>query len=250
MDPKVLVGCPTSNHKAYCLPQYVNTIKSFSYKNYDVLLVDNSKTDSYLEKIKSLEIPVVKSSYHEYARDRVIEARNVLRDKVLQGDYDYFLSLEQDVIPPKQVIENLLGWKKPIVTGIVFHLFPLDSEFKEFKEIPLIALQAKEKGKLSFFDASSISKARKGLVKVDYCPMGCVLISKEVLEKIKFRYEYYHNTDNPEDVKWDDRCLCEDAKSLGYEIYADLSIKCKHLLMGGYNITIGDMSKVKRYEEK
>src|SRR3989338_118772 len=118
--PKVLVGCPTSNYHEYALQQYADSIKKLTYKNKDVLLVDNSEDNVYFEKIKSLGIPVIKGPWFESARDRIIASRNILRQKVLDEGYDYFLSLEQDVLPPENFIESLLKYNKKIITGVYF----------------------------------------------------------------------------------------------------------------------------------
>src|SRR3989344_2942951 len=94
--PKVLVGCPTSSHKEYCLQDYASALKELSYENFDVLIVDNSESDSYSKKIKALGLPVIRAPYTEHAKDRVIASRNILREKALEGGYDFLLSLEQD----------------------------------------------------------------------------------------------------------------------------------------------------------
>ncbi|MBU2496780.1 MAG: hypothetical protein KJ767_01840 [Nanoarchaeota archaeon] len=242
-NPKILISCPTSSHKEYCLKDYIKGIKELTYENFDVLFADNSENDEYMDKIKSLGFKVIKSPYSEFVKDRVIKARNLLREKFLEGDYDYFLSLEQDVIPPKNIIEGLLSHKKEIVSGIVYHLFPKD---KSWQEKPMIAIKSTtQKGKLAFLSSEQIENVN-AIVKIDYCSMGCLLISKQVLKKIKFRYEEYEdsNKDNPEDVKWDDMCFCKDAQNLNEIIYADLGAKCRHLVLGGYSVTLGDTSKV------
>ena len=53
MNPKVLVGCPTYEGKEYILDRYIERVKEFTYDNYDILLVDNSKTNDYAKKIKA-----------------------------------------------------------------------------------------------------------------------------------------------------------------------------------------------------
>jgi len=242
---RVLVGCPTSDHKEYCLENYAKALKELSYENFDILLVDNSKGDEYSEKIKALGLPVIRAPYSEHARDRVINSRNLLREKALEGGYDYFLSLEQDVIPLPNIIEGLLRHKKKITTGTVYHLFP-QKESKEWIERPLLALKSTSvKDKLTFLSAEQIYDLH-ALAEVDYCSMGCLLISKEVLKKIKFRYEEFsYRTDSADEVKWDDWCFCEDVQAMGEKIFADLGAKCEHLVIGGYSITLGDTSRVK-----
>src|SRR3989344_246742 len=140
MAQRVLVGCPTSFHKEYCLKEYAESIKSLAYKHYDILLVDNSPNDEYLQKIKSLGINAIKGPYNENARDRIVISRNILKEYAIKNNYEYLLSLEQDVMPPKDIIERLLGHNKKVISGIYFarnaigngiSLIPL-----AYKEIP------------------------------------------------------------------------------------------------------------------
>ncbi len=215
---KILVGCPTSNHKFYCLKDYVKAVKNLNYKTYDILLVDNSKTNAYLSLIKK-DLPVIKGHYLENARDRIIESRNILRKKVLDEDYDYFLSLEQDVLPPRDVIERLLNYNKDIVTGVYFardpdgNLTPLLYKYTDKENVR----------NLTFDEVKN-----PNLIGVDACGLGCVLISRKVLEKIKFRY-------NKEDNAFDDIWFSIDAKKNGFNIFCDTSVKCKHMIRGRWS---------------
>lgn len=226
--PKVLVGCPTSSHKKDCLADFAVGVKRLTYPNFDVLVLDNSENDKYLEEIKSLGLNAEKSPYFERACERVICARNILRDRVLGGDYDYLLILEQDVIPPEDAIERMVAKEREIVSGITFHLFEVvvDGE-KKLQMRPLIGEwdPSAENG-LRFYDTHQTIKAFQN-IEVGYCAFGCVLISRRVLEKIRFRYE-----DMGEWVYWDDYCFCKDVRLLGYKILADLSLKCKHVVLG------------------
>ena len=60
-------------------------------------------------------------------------------------------------------------------------------------------------------------------MKVKQCGLGCVLIKKEVLEKIEFRID--KTTDG-----FDDATFCDDTLEKGYELYVDTRVKCKHLI--------------------
>ena len=91
-----------------------------SYKYFDLVLVDNSESNDYYNKLKKLDVKVIKDNYQEGAKDRVISSRNKLREYFLQNDYDYLLSLEQDVVPPKDVIEKLVKHDKDICSGLYF----------------------------------------------------------------------------------------------------------------------------------
>jgi len=219
--PKILVGCPVSNYHEYCTDEYIDSVNNLTYDNYDVLLVDNSKDNSFYDKIKD-RVPVIKTSYLENAYDRVIESRNILRQKALEGGYDYLLSLEQDVIPPRNVIEKLLSNCKQITTGIYFK----PGMYENHREpIALVWVKSKNDQTKAVPVRSDIING-DNLIKVDLCGLGCVLISHNALEKIKFRYDL---KDCP---ATDDIFFCKDAEKEGFEIYADTSIKCRHLLKG------------------
>ena len=223
MKAKVLVGCPTSDYHEYCLKEYVKAVKNLTYPNYDILLVDNSKTNKYYEKLKNLGLNVIKDKYQEKARDRIIDSRNILRDYVLKNNYDYFLSLEQDVIPPKDVIEKLLSHKKDVVSGIYFARNKLSTG--EHKYIPLVWMFGTKKDKLLVKRTLLYKEIwEPQLLKVIICGMGCVLISRKVLQKIKFRYV----KDKP---ACDDDWFGYDCYEKGIEIYADNTVKCKHLVL-------------------
>lgn len=211
--PRILVGCPTSDYKEYCLQEYTEAIKNLDYTDYDILLIDNSKTNSYLKKLKEKGIPCEKSEWFEGAMDRIITSRNILRQKTLDEGYDYLFSLEQDVIPPKDALKKLASQNKKIISAVYFNP-------KQGRHIPLLAVN-RGLNKLSYIPEKLVMNSDQ-TIKVDYCGLGAVLIHRSVLEKIRFRKD--------EKPGFDDWWFCKDTKKEGFEIYADLSIKCKHLI--------------------
>ena len=71
------------------------------------------------------------------------------------------------------------------------------------------------------------------LMEVITCGLGCVLIKKEVLEKIEFRHV-------KDEDPWDDLWFCEDAREKGFKVYVDTGVRCKHYVRGM------DWSKIKK----
>lgn len=249
-EPKVLVGCPVSDYHAYCTEEYVRAIKNLTYKNYGILLVDNSATEKFSEHLKTLKI----AYKHDFSgvkdiKKKIVLSRNVLRKKVLDERYDYFLSLEQDVIPPANVIEQLLQHKKKIISGVYYNYYPVGKtkalfpvafrwltaeEQKEMKEKKEVLKQVNEElyNELmkTNFDFSQVrvklkpeEVEAKKVIKVKQCGLGCILIAREVLEQIEFRVDEKKNT-------YDDALFCDDALALGYDLYLDTAVKCKHLI--------------------
>ncbi|MBL7147504.1 MAG: hypothetical protein ISS82_01630 [Nanoarchaeota archaeon] len=210
---KILVGCPTSEHKDYCLKEYVEAVKKL---NCDVLLIDNSEGEEYYNKIKSLGVNVIKDKYYEKARDRIVSSRNLLKERCLKNSYDYLFSLEQDVIPPLDVIERLLKHGKKIIGALYFKLEDEDT----LSPLAWVHHEGNYARRLNYSDT-----VEPRLMEVITCGLGCVLIHKDVLEKVNFRYDKNKKS-------FDDIWFGIDAREHGFKLYLDTSIKCKHLIKG------------------
>src|SRR3989338_6269245 len=221
--PKVLVGCPTSDYHKYCLSDYKESVKNLSYNNYSVVLVDNSYDKDYYKNLEDSQTRVIKCTYSESARDRIVRSRNILRDIALNENYDYFLSLEQDVIPPNDVIEKLLRHKKDIVSGVYFGQY---TRGNQKRLLPMLWVAKKDDPTKIRYVPLALNYVNSGdFFKVDLSGLGCILISRKVLENINFKYN------SGLKKQFDDISFCIDARNKGFEIYADTSVKCKHLIL-------------------
>ncbi|MBI1972602.1 hypothetical protein HYS50_01200 [Candidatus Woesearchaeota archaeon] len=222
-EPKVLVGCPTSIHKKYCIEEYLATAQSLSYPNYQLVLVDNSEDDDYYDFLEAKGILVFKAPYYaETARERIVMSRNMLRQYALDNNYDYFLSLEQDVIPPKEIIERLLKRNQPVVSGIYFMEYSMQKDGQEIGK-KIMPLLYRRQDNETYIQLNERDVSFNTLLLVDAAGLGCMLIRRDVLEKIPFRYE-------PDKMVFDDMFFSQDLKKADIPLFADTQIKCKHLL--------------------
>ncbi len=51
--PRILVGSPVYSDKKYVTPNWIESVRNISYENYDILVVDNSRTGKNKRKIRS-----------------------------------------------------------------------------------------------------------------------------------------------------------------------------------------------------
>ncbi len=227
-QPKVLVGCPTYEKYEYCLERYLHAIKELTYKNYDLLLVDNSKESTFATELQKKGINVLRVEWIEDPGLRVERSRNKLREEFLRRDYDYFLSLEQDVIPPKDVIERLVKHEKDVVAGVYYYPFKIRIVDKNNR---LIKITKKLMAAVSLINPANEKVMRpcppeetigKRVIKVRGIGLGCCLISRKTIERIKFRWTNIDDAQN----------FSNDCWSQGIEIYVDTSVKCVHMLSG------------------
>lgn len=146
-------------------------------------------------------------------------ARNILANN-FNGDYIFFV--DDDVIPPMNAIEKLYSHNKDIVAGLYF------SRREPF--FPQIYETTKVEGKeqTGRYDAI-FDIPQDQLIEVDACGFGCILIKKEVFDKLETPFfQFIPGTEKQLQVS-EDYYFCKKAKDAGYKIYCDTSIKCKHI---------------------
>ncbi|MEK6941060.1 MAG: hypothetical protein AABW49_04135 [Nanoarchaeota archaeon] len=218
----MLVGCPTSFHKEYCILEYMNGLRSLTYRKFDVALVENSKDLKYFKQLASLGFEVSRGPWIEGARERIVASRNLLRKKVLDGGYEWFLSLEQDVIPPPNLIQKLLSHNKKLISGIYFArniwndnnvLIPL--AYKSLpSDDPVPSMRPLTHNEIFYGEP---------LQPIVSAGLGCLLIHREVLEQIEFRVEG--------DITFDDRWFFLDAFNKKIPAFVDVTQRCKHMIL-------------------
>lgn len=122
--PKVLVAMPTYDGKEYCFQEWIDNVKNFTYPNYDILVVDNSKTEDYYNKYKS-QIPMVHLTFRPDEKDdgmyRVCRSMAEIQRHFLKEGYTHWMNIEADVIPSKDVIEILMKFQP---ADWVAHTYP------------------------------------------------------------------------------------------------------------------------------
>ena len=213
---KILIGCPTFDGKAYCLDRFLESVKNFDFKNYEFVLVDNSKTEDYFNLLQRKGVNVIRGKDLGDPVKNVVVNRNRLRDYFLEGDFDYFFSLEQDVIAPKDVVDKLISHKKDVITGVYYTIYRFQGQPAVR---PLIWASVENNPKGMRFMSTEAKKP--GLYKIKACGLGCLMISRKVIEEVKFRYVENSGV-------FDDIWFCKDVSEKGYEIWTDTSIQCDH----------------------
>ena len=94
IKPKVSICIPTYNRKEY-LKETLDSIIAQTYKNYEIVVVDDGSTDGTVDMIKSLDYPVTycwqKNSGDAAARNKLVE--------IAQGDYISFIDSDDLLMP-------------------------------------------------------------------------------------------------------------------------------------------------------
>ncbi len=225
---KVLVASPVTSYKRQVIDQFIASLGNLSYKNKEVLLFDNSPDEEMFKKLKKEKgIKVEKTPHSEGAKQAVARDRERLRQRALKEGFEYLLFLDQDIIAPSNVIERLVSNGKEVCCGLYFNYFEsrlrTGEKIVEFAPVYYTWFDSglKEIGISKQLGYGSVFPSR--LVEIKKGGLGCALIHKSVLEKIKFRLEKnvaYHA----------DFTFFKDCEKRGLQAWLDSSVLCKHII--------------------
>lgn len=198
----------------------------------------------------------------------LVDKQNYLRRRMLDGGYSHLLHIESDLIPPAGVLGRFLEHDEDIVSGIYF-VRSQDEAFIKVDENPLAMAAAKRQNVKEYdtayyvreamvpavwgFQRTSIGgfgKPQMGhrmwmvedwidvhlsghtLHPVMGSGMGCMLIKREVLEKVSFLSTVAYNDMIGERLdQLTDYIFCDLAQKNGFQVFVDVETVCQHYMI-------------------
>jgi hypothetical protein len=231
--PKVLIGFPTSDKKDYCVDEFIQQIKSFTYPLYDIFVVDNSKDSKHVRKFWKEGIKAIHEPLKGDFREELARHQNIIKDYFLAGDYDYLMMIESDVFTGECILEKLVSYADVYNAGVVTATYEID------RGEPTLCLTSTVDSRLvrseKLLDRSTgyeimgqgIIPLRKLLsdpdAKLTATGVGCTLFSRFALQDVNFRVDLSLNK-----RAFSDTFIFTDIASKGYEILIDSNIICEH----------------------
>src|SRR3989338_2077283 len=240
-EKRVLIASPTYEGMKYCEEKFIKGLKNINYQNSEILLIDNSKTKNYFEHLKKYSgIKVLYNATKEKKNVlRLISSRNIILEYAKEHNFDYIFMIDSDVIPPKEILNELLKCEKGIVTGIYYNLFPQEDTYiwfpvawRELTNEEFKAIQ--DKGLYKGVEKSELRKHltetdmnKKDLIEVSIPCGGCMLISKGIFNKTNYGISKKYFADDL--VYFAFQC-----KEKGIKMFCNTKMVCEHLLEGKF----------------
>ncbi len=141
-------------------------------------------------------------------------ARNWCAEKFLKSNKSHLLFVDADTLPPIDAPQRLLAARRPVVSAVVYQMkLDLDGVVKP---VPMVARQ--EVG--GFVPVSGC-----GLVEINACGFGCVLIERHVFSQIEFPWFEDHPWGEERGQDFD---FCRKARKAGVPLWAYLDVVCRH----------------------
>lgn len=186
--PKVLIAAPVNSHKAYCIPEYLESCKQLTYSNKDFYFVDNSEDQLFHVNnflLNGWDCDHV-SSTGLTNQEYICKSQQLIGKKVLDEGYDYLFMCEIDIFPPKHIIQQMLSHQKPIVAANYF--------IGGYESTRLMKMGIEEKNfglrtnrNISNFTGFLESGTNKTQSKIH--GLGCTLIHSSILKKYPFHLD-------------------------------------------------------------
>lgn len=152
----------------------------------------------------------------------VDNARNHIVEEFLKSDCTHLFFVDSDTIPPANALKKLLLQDKEIISGLT----------------PIIEHDENKKNDSNGFyrKMNVVGENEKfvqefiGTIPVKGAGGSCILIKREVFEKMEapwYRFQYQDDNGKPI-IIGEDILFTVKAQQLGYKIWADTSLICKH----------------------
>ena len=147
----------------------------------------------------------------------VYVAREKIVDHAINGEFDYVMFLDSDMVFTSDLLMKLLAHDKDIITALAFQRKPPYSPCIYSK------MRMGDPGEAVI---EAVKHYSNGVMEIEGCGMACVLIKTEVFKKIRATGQLCYF---PIRGVGEDFAFCYRAKKLGYKIYADTSLKVGHV---------------------
>ena len=162
-------------------------------------------------------IHTTRSAYLPEGHNRIV------REALKATDWDYILFLEQDTLPPLDILYHVELYQDPIIASLYFQ-----------REKPFQPIAYHDDG-LNIHHLSPQELVpmleKPGLYPADVVPMGCTAIHRSVFEHMRdagvLWFDTQRRPDNG-DLVSDDTYFCRQVRKLGYQPLISTATICKH----------------------
>lgn len=158
----------------------------------------------------------------------VATARNNCAKLMLAGDYTHLMLVDNDVTPPRDALVNLLADDLDVVSGYYAHR----SKTAEQSKVTNVCKRGEFDYTMQYTGDELREELAKGnaVVRIHGGGMGCILIRRQVFERIAYPwYDWVNYRDPNHSMLSEDLFFCERCKQNQIKIYADTRVACGHL---------------------
>jgi len=186
----------------------------------------NIEADTF-KSIYDLRVPEGYETVFQYFWGYQVEqVRNLIANWTIRNGFEYLFAVDSDISFPPDTLERLLSHDRDIVSGVYIQRIPNTHTIE--------IMRKNNQGGVSHVDWADIKD--QGLVSIDSCGFGCVLVKTEVLKGIPYPHFIYKSAIDHADTISEDVFFCMRAREHGFTLWCDTDIICNHT--GSYTFRV------------
>lgn len=161
-------------------------------------------------------------------------ARNRIAKRLMDGGHDLLLMVDSDVIVPRDALANLQSHDRECVSGFYLHRGPSNEpngrtcacrlrkpDGELYYDYPLESEYTTE-------ELAGMRERGEHLVEIHGGGMGCVLVRREVFERLKYPWFDWVDYDDGRTLS-EDLFFCERLRKASIGRYLDTRVACGHI---------------------
>ena len=164
-------------------------------------------------------------------------ARNRIVQKAIDGGYDYVLMIDNDVVVPKDTIGKLLEDPQLVCLGHYAHR-DTDNLYRGRVNICKLDMPGGQpyynyplESEYTATELAELRRQGEKKIRIHGGGMGCAMIKVSVFFQIDYPWYYWVNyADGNRGMLSEDLYFCEQCKTAGIPVYADIRVGCGHML--------------------
>lgn len=200
----------------------ITTVESTNPKKRILIAIPTNRNieAETFKSIYNLEVPAgYEVEFQYFWGYQVEQVRNLISHWVVQHQFDFLLAIDSDIAFPRDTLKKLLAHDVDMVTGLYIQRIPGNHTIE--------IMRKNEHGGVTHVPYSDIKD--QGLVPVDGCGFGCVLIKNHVFKAIPYPQFIYKSAIDHAHTVSEDVYFCQQVRDRGMRIWADTSILCDHI---------------------
>ena len=234
-EKKILIGLVWNEKSSYAINELVSSLRDIyttSRHNINTVIADDSQDKSFVEQMlknipSSVHMDLLKdfSSKENYlnkyktVQERMVNARNKIREYMLNGEYDYIFWLDGDVICPPFVINHLVAHNLDVLSAVRPQHGKMPGVFPFNPNVPRDIYEIQDFPSLQLIDWEWLCPTR--IVEVSCVGFGCLLVSRSATASCEFWTKPYSPA--TEDILY-----CFDLRKMGFLTYVHTGMLCSH----------------------
>lgn len=186
---------------------------------------------STFKAIYDLKVPEgYKTEFQFFFGYQVDQIRNLIAE--WGQHYDYLFSVDSDISFASDTLEKMIKHDKDMVSGLYIQRIQGTHHLEIYKKRP----EGGGNERIKFEECKDTP-----LMQIAACGLGCVLIKGKVLKDVGYPQFTYHSALNHANTISEDVDFCRKAGNLGFELWADTTIRCDHT--GDSTFKVGQINK-------